>query len=241
MDDYRNSHKAAGKPGEYDPKFSTPGTPEYLFWQIEQQILAEVLAARHEPPRSSLDFACGTGRVLSWTSSKVERCVGVDVSTPMLSVARDRCPNAEIFEVDITQDNSIAEGPFDLVTSFRFFLNAQEQLQHKALDAIRRRMSSNGLLVINFHLNPMSITGAYHAVRSRLTGNPRCVASTRYARHLIEKHDFEVLSVRGYAYLFYRRNTLRFPELTGRVELALARWNPASWLASYFIVIARPR
>ncbi|MCA9230517.1 MAG: class I SAM-dependent methyltransferase [Planctomycetales bacterium] len=240
MDDYRESHKSIDKPGEYDQKFWTPGTPEYLFWQIEQQILEDAFDSRSSVPKMSLDFACGTGRVLSWVAPKVEKCIGVDVSTAMLSVARERCPSAEIIEADITRNSAVAAGPFDFVTSFRFFLNAQRELQHEALDAIRQRIAEDGTLVVNFHLNPFSPTGVYHAIGSRLVGSPRPVASTRKARRLIEAHGFEVTKVRGYAYLFYRRVTLRFPGLATRAENALARWNLVPWLASHFVVIARP-
>ena len=241
MDDYRDSHKSTKKPEDYDQKFWTPGTPEYLFWQIERQILEGILTARPNRPKLSLDFACGTGRVLSWSQTQVDQCTGVDVSSAMLSVARERCPEAEIHEADITQNDDVVAGPFDLITSFRFFLNAQEELRHEALAALRKRLAPEGLLAVNFHLNPLSPTGAYIGARSRIAGNPRPIATVSKARKLLEAHDLDVVSVHGYAYMFYRRPTLLFPNLTARVERTLARWNLASRFASHFIITGRPR
>lgn len=240
MKDYRDSHKHADIPGAYDKKFWDAGTPEGLFWQIEQEILARIVRSLPQPPERSLDFACGTGRVLLWSSDFVKNCTGVDVSSAMLSIARKRNPVAEVVEADITQDKEIVSGPFDLITSFRFFLNAQEELQHEAMAALKRRLDPDGRIVVNFHLNPLSPTGAYVGARSRIGGAiPRSVASLSKAERLLGAHDLEIDKVYGYAYLFYRRPRLMFPKLTAVLERSLSRWNPLPRFASHFVISAK--
>ena len=61
---------------------------------------------------------------------------GVDISESMLGAARAKCRNTQFVCADLT--NSDAEpGPFDLITSFRFFGNAQDELRTAVLTAIR--------------------------------------------------------------------------------------------------------
>jgi len=240
VNDYRDSHKQSDKPENYDEKFWDLSTPEGMFWQIERQILQRIVEAMPTPPKESLDFACGTGRVLSWCAQHVESCTGADISPSMLGMARERCPGATIHEADITKDHETAPGPFDLITSFRFFLNAQEELRHEALAALKRRLAKDGLLVINFHLNPLSPTGAYVGGRSRIgSATRRPVASLSKARSLLAANGLEIDSVHGYGYLFYRRPKLMFPQLTARIERTLARWNPLPRFASHFVIAAR--
>jgi hypothetical protein len=57
-------------------------------------------------------------------------------------------------------------GQFNLVSSFRFFGNAQNELREAALAAITRRMAPGGHLLINSHRNPRAL----YALLGRLAG-----------------------------------------------------------------------
>ena len=50
-------------------------------------------------------------------------------------------------------------GPFDVITAFRFFLNADQSLRERALMTIKMRMHANSILIINNH-------GSYPSLRS---------------------------------------------------------------------------
>src|SRR5437867_1124588 len=101
VDDYRNSHLSPSKPHEYDPDFWTPGTILNLFWTLEQSLLLDVMRGLPSWPRSVLDFACGTGRLLSFLEPLVEESVGIDVAPAMLEYARRRCPHSRLILGDI--------------------------------------------------------------------------------------------------------------------------------------------
>ena len=63
-------------------------------WQLQQPILKQILSAcrnGRKTPTQLLDFACGTGRVLSFIESLVDQSEGVDISPEMVAVARQRC------------------------------------------------------------------------------------------------------------------------------------------------------
>ena len=67
--------------------------------------------------------------------------MGVDVSEAML--ARACCPgNVRLQHIDMTR-HFLGE-TFDVVTAFRFFLNAEPLLREQALQAIRNHLTEGG-------------------------------------------------------------------------------------------------
>ena len=170
----------------------------------------------------------------------VDEVVGVDVSKDMLGVARERGAKARFVEADLTRDDAALAGPFDLVTAFRFFLNAEPELRDAALRAIRRRLADDGFLIANFHLNPRSLTGLYIRGRGALKGTGRPMMSLDEARGLLARHGFRVRAVRGYGFLMRRGSRVLVPTLQGAVESTLARLPLPASLAESFIVLATP-
>jgi SAM-dependent methyltransferase len=239
--DYRESHLDPGKPARYDPKFFEPGTTLNLFWEIEREILGQVVGGMQPRARRSLDFACGTGRVLSRMAELVPETVGVDVSVPMLARARERCPQSALIEADLTQGTEGVEGKFDVLTAFRFFLNAQPDLRSGVLRALRSLIDDRGRLIVNFHLNPRSVTGTYIRTLSRLRGRDQPLTmALEPARRLLFDHGFEVLDTRGYGYLLHRTDRVPF-SAWGALERRLTAWNPNPDRALNFVLVARPR
>ncbi len=153
-EDYRRSHLEKGT--DYDAALATSPFDRYMARQEAK--IAIALVDRLFPggvPRY-LDFACGTGRIISLLESRAERAYGVDVSPTMLAEAKQKCRKAELIERDITRDE-FTLGDFDLVTSFRFFGNAQDQLRTDVLAALFRAVKPGGYLLINNHRNSGSI------------------------------------------------------------------------------------
>jgi len=239
-DDYRRSHTDPSKPAEYDPKFFTEGTTLQLMWEIERRIITEVIESVRPRPARALDFACGTGRILSHVGDLVSDTTGVDVSGPMLAVARERCPRSTIIQADLTSDPDRLEGDFDLITSFRFLLNAEPDLRAGVLKALRARIRTHGVLVVNFHFNPNSLTGLYIRLMTRVRGRelPK-MATLREACGLLRTNGFEPASIHGYGYLLHRTVRVPFPAIKSRLERGIARWDPAPSLAHNFIVVCR--
>lgn len=149
---YRASHAAPDKGRQYDAYYRSDRWNAFL-WGREQEILERVLA-RECPSQSCtvLDFACGTGRVSAFLEGRVGHLVGVDVSDPMISEAREKVPSAELILGDIVSDPSVlGERDFQLITAFRFFVNAEPQLRRDAMAALTRHLDPQGAIVFNIH------------------------------------------------------------------------------------------
>ena len=123
-----------------------------VVWRLEQRLLLTVISTyfRRESPHL-LDFACGTGRILSFLASRCRSAVGLDVSESMLEVARRSCNGAEFIRADITTEDVLGRREFDLITAFRFFPNAEHDLRESALGTLIRHLSPQGILLFNNH------------------------------------------------------------------------------------------
>ena len=239
-DSYRVSHLGAAKARAYDDDLWDPGAAKGLDWLVEQQILADILPSLVPPgPRSVADFACGTGRVLEFLGRHYPHPVGIDVSPDMLALARDRCPDATVVLGDVTTGAALAPGRFDLITAFRFFLNAEPDLRSAALTWMRGALRPNGCVVANFHLNPVSLRGAYLRLRMRPAERPPMM-SLENARQLFTAHGFAVRQILGYSFLPFRREgrKLLVPTARRAVETCLAGTDALRPIAGSFLLVA---
>ncbi len=193
---YRESHLGAGKARSYDEDLWDPYAAKGLDWEVERRLLIDILSSPvADEIYSVADFACGTGRVLEFLSSHFPSATGIDISPEMLSRARLRCPRATLILGDVTADPALAHGPFDLITAFRFFLNAEPTLQSEVLTWMRNSLRPGGMVVANFHLNPASLRGCYLRLRTSRSARPRMM-SVREAGQLFE--DMASPSVRSW-------------------------------------------
>lgn len=214
--------------------------------EIEAPLLREIFARLAARGASrSLDFACGTGRILELHEEAFDDIVGVDISPEMLAFARGRYPEIRFVEADLTQTGA-TESVSDrqVCTAFRFFLNAEPSLRAEVLDVLRKCLVKDGVLVANFHGNPASLVGLVYPVRNRLAGSEiNKLMREDEAAALLEAHGFVVEEVHCYGLWppVFRRfdwlNTL----CMARVE-ALGRRFPALMRrCQTFVVVARRR
>jgi SAM-dependent methyltransferase len=239
-DSYRVSHVGAEKARAYDDDLWDPRAAKGLDWLVEQRLLADVLRSRIPPgPRSVADFACGTGRVLEFLSRHYDSPVGIDISPDMLALARDRCPRSTVVLGDVTTTPALAPGPFDLITAFRFFLNAEPDLRSAVLAWMRGALRPDGLVVANFHLNPVSLRGTYLRLRTKPATRPPMMA-LEDARQLFVAHGFTVHQILGYSFLPFRREGRNLLAPAGRrtVETSLAGTDFLRPIAGSFLLVA---
>jgi SAM-dependent methyltransferase len=193
--------------------------------------------------RSALDFACGTGRVLGYLESRVPVTFGVDISAEMVELARPRCGRSRFYLQDVLQPpRADLPADLDLITAFRFFLNAEPELRRAALRFMHGRLRPTGALVANFHLNPLSLRGRY--LRARWHGRRRePMLSPADVERLLAAERFEPVAWYGYEYLPYRRAGERMiaPRLRRQVETWLLDRTAVRGHAGSFLVVARPR
>ncbi len=189
---YRASHAEDGKGRAYQAAFSDRPVRAML-WAMERARLDEIVRSHFVGRRiQHLDFACGTGRILSHLSAYASDSVGVDVSASMLEVAREQCPSATLIEADLTQDDVLADRRFNLVTAFRFFPNAEPSLRREAAAAIAAHLADDGLFVFNNHKNLSSTRNRL----ARLAGRPGFTGMTDAdVRALLDGAGLEVVAV----------------------------------------------
>jgi len=236
--DYRTSH--IGKGGDYD-RFIAEDPVAAYFDDAEKRIVRRVVPAIFggKIPRY-LDFACGTGRLTSLFKTLAQQSYGIDISGTMLTEARARCPDVEFVEGDITAEKIDIE-PVDLISSFRFFPNAQDSLREAVLAELNKLLKPGGYLVINNHRNPHAIHYCLH----RLTGGEAELDFSYFKmRRLLDKAGFEIVRTYGIGWWllrssFFRKETLESP--LGRRLEPLSRWGFMAPICPDMVVIARKR
>lgn len=200
---YRDEFNFESKAAEYDATQYGSGSWSSLVWGLEQALLATLLDDPAFVPRREryLDFACGTARVTSFVSLRFVSTTAVDISEAMLERARAKVPLVDFIRGDVIADPELAGGDFDLVTSFRFVLNAEPGDRLAALHWMRDRLrDGSSRVIVNNHANLWTHKAVTHAARQlkrrgRLTtGN---VLSHREMVRLISRAGFNIESVHG--------------------------------------------
>lgn len=98
-----------------------------------------------------VDIACGAGLALELAGVRGARCAGIDASSRLTAVARDRSPDADIRVGDMNQ-LPWADASFDIATSFRGVWATTPQ----ALNEIHRVLAPGGRLGLTVwgHIKP---------------------------------------------------------------------------------------
>lgn len=237
--DYRESHKTEGKGAAYDQMYETNPWERFL-WTREQRILCRILD-EHFRGRDIhlLDFACGTGRLTSFLEDRVSSAVGVDVSSSMLEMAQKKLKRTELVQADLTRENVFQGRKFNLITAFRFFLNAESALRTSAMRAIVPLLADDGCLVFNNHRNPSTpynrLANVWYGNRRRRNVNFMTVQEMKNVAHA---GGLEVIDIFPVGFSHVPKVTL--PDSWNHMFETIARkirW-PAAW-AECLIAVCR--
>jgi len=183
---------------DYDARLFAPGSFDAAIWEGEQRLLDRIVQ-EHVPRRQSyLDFACGTGRVLSHLERSFATSVGLDISATMLAAARGRVPTARFVEGDAARDPAVLAGErFDFISAFRFFLNAQPSLRDAAMSFLASALrDDDSRLLFNVHGNRFS-TRAVVAAKAKLTREQFSSMSIAESVDLAARHGLQVVEWYG--------------------------------------------
>ena len=130
-------------------------------WQLERPVLEQILKKlrRENPgPLRLLDFACGTGRVLAVLEPLVDEAEGIDISGNMVAVAQAKCPKAWLRVGDILARPDLLGKNYDVISRYRFLLNAEPEMRRRVLCQLRTVVREpGGLLLVNIHGNSRSL------------------------------------------------------------------------------------
>lgn len=243
--DYRGTHQGKEHGAGYDERYGK-GFKHFFWTEVERPLLEQVLARLREQHsiERALDFACGTGRILQLLEQSFPETTGIDISQPMLQQAAQRCPRSTLVCVDATDPAVVLDpnpGPFDLVTSFRFFLKAQDSLRHQALDFIAGVLRPGGLLVVNTHNQPLSPHGLRSALLEKTVHSrqePRL--SWQALVELASSHGFEHLEHHPLGFLPGVKNHLILPgSVYRKLDSVVARSSLGDRVCQNAIVVLR--
>ncbi len=84
-------------------------------------------------PARALDIGCGPGRMVSRMQPYFQQVDGVDISAPLIKIAREKHPNGEFFE---TSGSDLGAAP----TASYDFVYSTIALQHIAVNSIRKKI-----------------------------------------------------------------------------------------------------
>lgn len=196
---YRTNHQSKNYGNLYNKTYED-GYYFHQWEKLEKPILKNIFSDLSCTYKTYCDFACGTGRILSFAEQFFEKTYGVDISSEMAVHAKTRCTKSEIFVEDITKNNIDLHA--DVMTSFRFFLNAEPSLREEALQAIRKILNDRGVFICNVHMNRKSILGCVYECINKITGKKLYNTLTeKEITSVLEKNGFEVERVIWYSYL----------------------------------------
>jgi SAM-dependent methyltransferase len=149
---------------------------ELAIYRLEQWHLRRLFAEYYGSERTTryLDFACGTGRILSVFKDLVATRTGVDTSPEQLARARTKDPAARLLCGNVAADPDLLRGEqFDLITSFRLFLNLEDEYRVPILRRLRELLAPGGRVILDNHMNRYSVLGLLAVVAHKGLGMPR--------------------------------------------------------------------
>ena len=242
---YRHHFTDAQAGAAYDADQYRPGSFWDVVWALERRMLDRVVNdQRHRTRRIEyLDFACGTGRVLAYVEGSVDTATGVDIAAPMIERAAARVKRARLVKADLTKPGAPLDGNYDLITAFRFLLNAEPQLRVEALAALTARLrDAESRLVLNTHGNPYSYKGVVVPIRHalRLRGGDENLLGVGELERLLFGSGLEVVERYGMG-VFPSPLWRRTPRLAVAVEGWLARVPLFSRLGVNQVLVCRRR
>jgi len=205
---YLKSHAAEGYGRRYKSTFEA-GYYGIEWQHIERPLLSKLVAQLDGIESCScLDFACGTGRITSLLAEHARQVTGVDVSAAMLEMAQRR-DNVQLFERNII-DHPL-DKRYDLLTAFRFFVNAEPELREAAMAALAKHARPGARLIANVHVNSWSPMGLLYRTRNSLLRRTmnRTLSQAEFV-DLAKRHGFEAEQTQWYGFT-PRLGPLTFP------------------------------
>ncbi len=245
---YSQRFQAAADVADYESKEYAAGSYSSCIWNLQRPIVEKIITdfrSGHQGPVRLLDFACGTGRVISRLEPLVDEASGIDISPNMVEVARGKCRSARLQVGDILTQPELLSGRYDLITSFRFLLNVEPDMRLRALQRLRTVLQPDGLLIVNVHGNSRSLR--HPAIlwrrwreRSQPSGAMLNEMSPGETARLFRESGFQIVSRYGFGMLpptFYR-TPLR--KLVAVADRSLAGKNAWSACSIDMLFVCRP-
>lgn len=212
---YTESHKGRNHGSEYDYYLYSKNTFDSKIWEVEKNILSNFFL-KMDKSKNVLDFACGTGRVTKFIEDfEFKNIYGFDVSDTMLEIASKKLDRTKLINIDINKENTVRyKNQFGLVTAFRFFLNAEDELKDITFKNIYELIVKNGYFIFNIHGNKNSIRFFYvflYNIKQKIRyfvfkkeehifTYKKQLSISEIKKYLV-KYKFEVIGIISYSFL----------------------------------------
>ena len=239
MSEWLDRHSAEGYGTAYDASLGQGYWGAH--WEhLEGPALRTALhQCRKEGAGVLLDVACGTGRVLSLAQSILPTAVGADASSAMLR----RASQAGYGVIQCDAAALAVRKTIDVVTAFRFMLNASPDLRQDFLTSVRSVLVDRGWFISNIHVNANGMAGLAYRLYNSAQGGPRLnVLSLRQYTEVLRRGGFAPERIVWLGAL--PRLSRRFDALSARLLMpteGIARQIRVTRQCSQsFMVIARP-
>lgn len=191
-EDYRERFRG-DKAYSYESKTYQKNSYYSLMWKIEKKYLENFLKEQ-DRFNTYLDFACGSGRVIELVENYVVRSVGIDVSSQMLEITSQKVKKSKLVLQDISKEG--LKEKFDLITAYRFFLNAQEDLRHSVVAEFSRSTNDNSVIIVSNQGNKTSFR-FFIALLHRIMGKRLNQLSKNEFMDLFAPYGFNLVQYRG--------------------------------------------
>jgi ubiquinone/menaquinone biosynthesis C-methylase UbiE len=203
----------------YDEKINNKF--ESMIWEVEKKLLRKIIKKKQKK-QIYMDFACGTGRVINFIGKNFKNSIGVDTAKGMIKIAEDKNKsNSEFICGNIIEDKDLLKNKrFDVITSFRLFLNIEDKNRELILKELYKYLNDDGILVINNHVNRYSIIGFQFWIRNlikprHLRNNKNRIINTASEyefRKLLNNSGFKVKKVYRFILLPGRKKVILLPK-----------------------------
>ncbi len=189
---YRDTHLGTEKAAEYEQAYAEGYYADEWSWFERPFLVRTFSRLRTQGAAEAADFACGTGRVLKVAADVFPITFGLDISPDMLQVAAANSPTSKLLTVDASAGTLREQ--FDVVSAFRFFLNAEDPLRVAGATAMYGMLRPGGSLVVNTHTQPWSPLGVTKVMR-RVYGTRLRTLSARSLCRLLRQAGFTIDSI----------------------------------------------
>ena len=147
--------------------------------------LDRLLSYRRAKPRRVLDLACGTGNVTELLAARGGDVVGVDVSAPMVEVARRKAEQKGLpirYFVQDAAELDLPGPPFDLCVSFFDSLNyiAEPARLEMAVQRVFAHLAPGGLFIFDINSEFALENGFFDQVNTYTNDRLRYVWRSEY-------------------------------------------------------------
>jgi SAM-dependent methyltransferase len=218
---FRDSFKGRDDVQRYEHEVYEPEGFDAFIWNLQRPLVIDRVARQVAAGSGRyLDFACGTGRIALAVEMLTDSSVAIDTSSEMVEVARPLARKTRFVVGDLLHDASLVEGPFDIITAFRFFLNLEAPLRLTAMRTLAGLLTPDGCLIFNVHGNQHSARH-FGVERRRRRGEAHNEMTEAEIRELVAAAGLRIESMIGFG-LFPRR--LHSTPLRTGVRL-IERWS----------------